>query len=332
MKHKLNCRVIICGSSNVGKTAFLEKLINNTTLTEHDKKRKFSAGLEISNNKSSSQSSSSKEQSNFTSNVGSNESGKNENDNSNPHSNSNSHGHTPTPMPSQHQPQTYGGMIGNFFTGSSQNLDSPNMSQISTSSTNLNSHDQNMNIYPSSNKEDIYLCTVNSERGPATVRIHDTPGKNWQSDASNTASPPRHYCHFGDGFMLFFDLTDLESFKNLEFIKSEIYRERDRREVHLVVVGMKKDLTEEESSMDKDKDIAENQKSLETSSSGKNSTTQPITAVDSKTINQFIEREKLAYFECSIKNRGSLSGPVQHIINKMIVPVKTGLLSRRLMR
>ena len=97
-----------------------------------------------------------------------------------------------------------------------------------------------------------------------------------------------------------FDWAEISSPRNIEYIKTEILRERERRDVHLVVVGMKKDL---ESSR----------------------------AVESSLIEEYIERENLHYFECTINDRSSLSKPIQHIIMRMVAPVpKTGLLSRRM--
>ena len=136
------------------------------------------------------------------------------------------------------------------------------------------------------------------------MRIHDTPGKNW----SNKNTPPRHYCHFGDGFLIFFDLTDQDSFKNIDFIKNEIYKERDRREIQIALVGMKSDL-------------------VAATDEGHH----PI-RVERSVIDEYLSQdEKLAgYFECSIKDRAGLSGPIQFLINKMVGTVRGGLLSRRL--
>merc|ERR1712060_676937 len=114
------------------------------------------------------------------------------------------------------------------------------------------------------------------------------------------------YCHFGDGFLLFFDLTNLESFKHVEYIKSEILKERENKDIHLVLIGMKKDITEN------------------------------AQIIPDASIRAFLEKEKMpanSYFECSVKDRSSLSKPIQYIIQKMTTPVpKTGLLSRRLGR
>lgn len=313
VKHPFTCKIITCGASDVGKTAFFEKLINNTVLPPQSSVKTASSSSSSSHNNLHLQNSThpptnltngntfSNTHNNVrrTSNIGlASISSKNLSNNSNSGSSGQQHY------------LTSGVGIGNGSVINTQsNLQSTNLPvnspRNSTNSSTSNSKSETLNTtpsllnlteqltLPSTTKEDIYLCTVNSDRGPAMVRIHDTPGANW----INNFTPPRHYCHFGDGFLLFFDLTNVDSFKNLEFIKNEIFKERERRDVHLAIVGMKSDLTRN---------------------------------VENSLIDDYVNREKIAYFECSITDRSSLSKPIQYIITKMVTPApKSSLLSRR---
>ena len=277
----LNCKIITCGASETGKTSFLEKLINNNTLSSE------TSQLSIKQ-QSSNSSSSNKETSRLAIKT----------QNQSVVSNSSTEQKPPSISNNKNSAIQINSANSNSNSSNHSNSNLPNNINNSTLK------DQDM-MFPSSTKEDIYLCTVNSERGPAVVRIHDTPGNNWTSKAS----PPRHYCHFGDGFLLFFDLTNLDSFKYIEYIKSEILKERENKDIHLVLIGMKKDAVEKAG----DSQI-----------------------VPDSSIQAFLEKEKIssaAYFECSVKDRSSLSKPIQYIIQKMTAPVpKTGLLSRRLGR
>ena len=277
----LNCKIITCGASETGKTSFLEILINNNTLSSE------TSQLSIKQ-QSSNSSSSNKETSRLAIKT----------QNQSVVSNSSTEQKPPSISNNKNSAIQINSANSNSNSSNHSNSNLPNNINNSTLK------DQDM-MFPSSTKEDIYLCTVNSERGPAVVRIHDTPGNNWTSKAS----PPRHYCHFGDGFLLFFDLTNLDSFKYIEYIKSEILKERENKDIHLVLIGMKKDAVEK---------ISDSQ------------------IVPDSSIQAFLEKEKIssaAYFECSVKDRSSLSKPIQYIIQKMTAPVpKTGLLSRRLGR
>ena len=120
------CNVIACGYSNVGKSSYLEKLVNNAELDPPKE------SLQVHNKKNSSSQSAS--------------------------------------------------------------------DSASDKHSEENSGSGGIPHFKSSTKEDIYLCTVKSNKGPVTVRIHDTRGSDWENKKSV------HYCHFGDGFMIFYDI------------------------------------------------------------------------------------------------------------------------------
>lgn len=275
VKHTLNCKIITCGAPDVGKTAFLEKLINNTIITHHELSAKLtssgnssgshhasahhpsgSAGgaanrLTSPRNSVTSSTNSPNHPGNTTAGNGLNQAlcnlqqgtltqnplNVNSNQNTNLPGNYSSNNNNNTNQTNSSNNPT--------STNNSHHNSNSNASNISSSNTNIHTSSNNNNnnlphphpsnphtitnsqlsllglpaesasnfnhLFPSSTKEDIYLCTVNSERGPATVRIHDTPGSNWQE--KHNQDVPKHYYHFGDGFLLFFDLTNVDSFK-----------------------------------------------------------------------------------------------------------------------
>ena len=57
-----------------------------------------------------------------------------------------------------------------------------------------------------------------------------------------TASPPRHLCHYGDGFVLMYDITSEESFSQVKKIKAEIEKELNKKDIPMALVAMKTDL------------------------------------------------------------------------------------------
>lgn len=102
----------------------------------------------------------------------------------------------------------------------------------------------------------------------------------------------------------------------VDYIKQEIYKERDRREVFIVVIGMKSDLNTRQA-----------QRSV-TGETGLSVAKGEI--IDATTIASYMHAEKLTHFECSVTNRGSLSRPVMELVARMTQPVqKTGLLGSR---
>ena len=71
------------------------------------------------------------------------------------------------------------------------------------------------------------------------MRIHDTSGEEW----TRLACPPRHLCHYGDAFLLTYDITSEESFTQVKRIKAEIEKELNKASnVYICVAAMKTDL------------------------------------------------------------------------------------------
>ncbi|XP_002126510.2 NF-kappa-B inhibitor-interacting Ras-like protein 2 isoform X1 [Ciona intestinalis] len=149
--------------------------------------------------------------------------------------------------------------------------------------------------------EDIYLAQIDTERGvKETVRIQDTAGYDWTSNTGNSC--PKHYFHFGDGFVLVYSITDKDSFKCVELIKKEIDKTREKKDICIVVIGNKSDLASERQ-------------------------------VDTNMALNWASKEKVRLFEVSSNNRKAIAEPFIHICSKMTQPpAKSTLLGGRRMK
>ncbi|XP_074801760.1 NF-kappa-B inhibitor-interacting Ras-like protein 1 isoform X2 [Natator depressus] len=88
--------------------------------------------------------------------------------------------------------------------------------------------------------EDVYLASVETDRGvKEQLRLYDTGG------LQEGVEFPKHYFSVADGFVLVYAVNSLESFQRVEAIKKEIDTIRDKKEVTVVVLGNKTDLTEQ---------------------------------------------------------------------------------------
>uniref|UniRef100_A0ABM0MWJ9 NF-kappa-B inhibitor-interacting Ras-like protein 2-like n=1 Tax=Saccoglossus kowalevskii TaxID=10224 RepID=A0ABM0MWJ9_SACKO len=89
--------------------------------------------------------------------------------------------------------------------------------------------------------EDIYVSMIETERGvKEKVRFYDTGGLD-----SDVPELPKHYFTIADGFLLVYSITSRESFKQIDKLKKEIDKSRDKKEVSIVAVGNKVDLDHE---------------------------------------------------------------------------------------
>ncbi|XP_001369793.3 NF-kappa-B inhibitor-interacting Ras-like protein 1 [Monodelphis domestica] len=88
--------------------------------------------------------------------------------------------------------------------------------------------------------EDVYVASVETDRGvKEQLRLYDTRGVQDGMDL------PRHYISFADGFVLVYSVIDMESFRRVEIIKKEIDKLKDKKEVTIVILGNKSDLSEQ---------------------------------------------------------------------------------------
>ena len=91
-------------------------------------------------------------------------------------------------------------------------------------------------------QEDIYLGQIDVRNRMETLHIHDTSGEEW----IKTASPPRHLCYYGEGFLLVYDITSEDSFNQVKKIKKEIEKELNKASptLPMCVAAMKCDMEE----------------------------------------------------------------------------------------
>ncbi|XP_078335100.1 NF-kappa-B inhibitor-interacting Ras-like protein 1 isoform X3 [Crassostrea virginica] len=138
--------------------------------------------------------------------------------------------------------------------------------------------------------EDIYSAMIETDRGvKEKVIIYDTG----LLDESKSELP-RHYFSFPDGFVLFYDITNMESFQKLDKIKKDIDRYKDKREVHIAVIGNKTDL-------------------------------QTGREVDKERATVWAQREKVKLFEGTVSQRKTIIDPFVWITSRITQPQKISL-------
>lgn len=80
--------------------------------------------------------------------------------------------------------------------------------------------------------EDIYVASVDTGRGVReTIRLYDSAGLQGKSIL------PRHYLFFPDGYVLVYDPNNPQSLEMLTDIKSDIDRNKDKKEVPIIVLA-----------------------------------------------------------------------------------------------
>ncbi|XP_061197131.1 NF-kappa-B inhibitor-interacting Ras-like protein 1 isoform X2 [Saccostrea echinata] len=137
--------------------------------------------------------------------------------------------------------------------------------------------------------EDIYSAMIETDRGvKEKVIIYDTGSLD-----ENKSELPRHYFSFPDGFVLFYDVTNMESFHKLDRIKKDIDRFKDKREVHIAVIGNKVDLQE-----------------------GRE--------VDKEKATVWAQREKVKLFEATVSQRKAIIDPFVWITSRITQPQTKG--------
>ncbi|XP_022102727.1 NF-kappa-B inhibitor-interacting Ras-like protein 2 isoform X2 [Acanthaster planci] len=121
--------------------------------------------------------------------------------------------------------------------------------------------------------EDIYVASVESNRGVRErVRFYDTRGL---------------------GFILVYSITSSESFQQVQLLKKEvdkISKEKDKREVSLIVVGNKADLYKERQ-------------------------------VEYDMVCAWAQKEKVPLYEVTVANRKVLMEPIVALTSKLTLPI-----------
>lgn len=70
------------------------------------------------------------------------------------------------------------------------------------------------------------MASVETDRGvKEQLRLYDTKGLHDGQDL------PKHYYLVADGFVLVYSVNSLDSFRRVDFLKKEIDKSRDKKEV-----------------------------------------------------------------------------------------------------
>ncbi|XP_072164603.1 NF-kappa-B inhibitor-interacting Ras-like protein 2 [Diadema setosum] len=135
--------------------------------------------------------------------------------------------------------------------------------------------------------EDIYVANVETSRGTRErVRFYDTKGLTPTSPELS-----KHYYSLADGYLLVYSITSSESFKQLEQIKKEIdkLREKDKKEVSIVMIGNKVDLHDQRQ-------------------------------VDFRMASDWAVKERVHFYEVTVATRNTLLQPIIFLATKLTVP------------
>ncbi|XP_040572984.1 NF-kappa-B inhibitor-interacting Ras-like protein 2 [Lepeophtheirus salmonis] len=151
----------------------------------------------------------------------------------------------------------------------------------------------NVGPFPST-IEDIYVANVECDRGSKeTIRFYDTEGL----DGYSVKDIPRHLLSLVDGFLIVYSIDDEHSFQIADAIKKDIEKNKEKKEVTIVVIGNKSDLS------------ARRQ-------------------VDNVQALNWAAREKTRLFEVSSLDRESLKEPFRFLSSKLNPPPNKSTFSQ----
>uniref|UniRef100_A0A8D0U7U9 NFKB inhibitor interacting Ras like 1 n=1 Tax=Sus scrofa TaxID=9823 RepID=A0A8D0U7U9_PIG len=132
--------------------------------------------------------------------------------------------------------------------------------------------------------EDVYMASVETDRGvKEQLHLYDTRG------LQEGVELPKHYFSFADGFVLVYSVNNLESFQRVELLKKEIDKFKDKKEVAIVVLGNKIDLSEQRQ-------------------------------VDAEVAQQWARSEKVRLWEVTVTDRKTLIEPFTLLASKLSQP------------
>uniref|UniRef100_A0A8C0PIF3 NFKB inhibitor interacting Ras like 1 n=2 Tax=Canis lupus familiaris TaxID=9615 RepID=A0A8C0PIF3_CANLF len=132
--------------------------------------------------------------------------------------------------------------------------------------------------------EDVYMASVETDRGvKEQLHLYDTRG------LQEGVELPKHYFSFADGFVLVYSVNNLESFQRVELLKKEIDKFKDKKEVAIVVLGNKIDLSEQRQ-------------------------------VDAEVAQQWARSEKVRLWEVTVTDRRTLIEPFTLLASKLSQP------------
>lgn len=140
--------------------------------------------------------------------------------------------------------------------------------------------------------EDVYVANIDSDRGiKEKIRFYDTPGLE-----PRAREVPRHYLSFADGIVFVFSINNQDSFTTIDYIKKDIERNKEKKEVTMIVLANKKDLESERK-------------------------------VDAGIILSWGNREKVKVFDVTAKDRSTLLDPFVYLTSKLNPPPSKSSLS-----
>lgn len=147
----------------------------------------------------------------------------------------------------------------------------------------------------SSTLEDVYVANIETDRGTKEkIRFYDTQGVD--VDYKDSAIP-KHLLAAADGFIIVYSVDDWKSYQVAETIRKEIRSNVDKKEVVVVVLGTKTDL----------------------------SNSRQVEAVQAL---QWANNEKVRLCEVSALDRSSLYEPFMFLASKLNPPPNKSALSQ----
>ncbi|CAH1365958.1 hypothetical protein MTP99_002269 [Tenebrio molitor] len=92
--------------------------------------------------------------------------------------------------------------------------------------------------------EDIYVANIESDKGTREkVRFYDTAGIEYlqitTANGTTNQQLPRHYLAIGDGYILVYNTERSDSLDVLVSLKKDIDKNKDKKEVTVIVIGNK---------------------------------------------------------------------------------------------
>ncbi|XP_076061944.1 NFKB inhibitor interacting Ras like 1 [Oratosquilla oratoria] len=131
--------------------------------------------------------------------------------------------------------------------------------------------------------EDTYVGLIETERGTKEkLRFYDTAGL----DARNRSLPPYYHC-VADGYIIVFSVTDSLSYQLLTDIKKDIDKNKEKKDVPIVIMANKCD-----------------------SASSKR-------VVDQGAMERWVSTERLRLWEVNVKDRSTLSEPFHFLASRL---------------
>ncbi|XP_011305100.1 NF-kappa-B inhibitor-interacting Ras-like protein [Fopius arisanus] len=138
--------------------------------------------------------------------------------------------------------------------------------------------------------EDIYVANIETDRGTKEkVRFYDTAGLDGHHANTNAQQLARHYLGFADGYVLVYDTAKPESLDVLFPLKKDIDKNKDKKEIAVVVVGNR-------TKFDND--------------------TQSLENTAGRAVN-WCTREKIRHFEVNVMDRHSLYEAFIYLSSKL---------------